>query len=67
MNTKKIILTNVMYLAIFLLAYAVYEHEKTTFSVEATFLSKYSAIIANALLAFGCFYEIYYGKSKPSK
>ena len=66
MSKRKLILINIMFVALFLLGYAVYEFDTTEFPAEASFLSKYSAIIANSFLAIGCFYEIYFGKSKAS-
>ena len=55
-----------MYAALFLFGYTVFEFERTEFSEEASFLSKYSGMISNLLLALGCFYEIYFEKPKSS-
>jgi hypothetical protein len=65
-NKKKTVLITIMYAALFLFGYTVFEFERTEFSEEASFLSKYSGMISNLLLALGCFYEIYFEKPKSS-
>ena len=67
MRKRKLILINIMFLALFLLGSAVYEFDMRKFPEDASFLSKYSVIISNALLAAGCFYEVYFVKSKTRK
>ena len=71
MNTlkkkKKNILFVIFYLAVILAGVNAYFIGKNGINPEESLFFQFAGLISVLLLAFGCFYEIYFGKSNISK
>ncbi len=61
-NKRRAILMVIMYVALFLIGHNIYELDSNAILENQSFLSRYAGIIANSLLAFGCFWELYLAK-----
>ncbi len=66
-NKRRVILMVIMYVALFLIGHSIYELDSIAISKNQSFLSRYAGVIANSLLALGCFWELYFANKFQSK